>query len=102
MVISFSDITFDAEIQGKNPVLVAFTSAKCAPCKAIEPILVQLAEKYPLLKVGKLDVSSYPKIATKHSLGSLPTLLLFSRGIINQYVGKSSVEALSRFLKMYI
>lgn len=98
MVINLSDQTFETEVlQGKTPCLVAFTSTKCSPCKTIEPILVALSEKHPGIKVAKIDVAKYPKLATKYSLGSMPTLLFFSRGLINQYVGKPTVEALGRF-----
>lgn len=102
MVINLSDQTFETEVlQDKKPCLVAFTSARCSSCKTIEPILSVLSDKYLTIKIAKIDVSKYPKFATKYSLGSLPTLLFFSRGLINQYVGKPTAEAIGKFFAIH-
>jgi thioredoxin 1 len=76
----------DAEFQKKvldsdTPVLVDFWATWCAPCKAIAPVLDQLADEYGgKFKVAKVDIDQNRAIAMKYNVRSIPTLVMIKGG----------------------
>ncbi|MBN2196919.1 MAG: thioredoxin [Polyangiaceae bacterium] len=80
----FNDLNFDKEVlQSSLPVLVDFSADWCGPCKALAPIVEQLAEEFGgKLKVGTVDVEQAPVIAGKYGVASLPTVLVFKAGAV--------------------
>jgi thioredoxin 1 len=80
--LEVTDSTFEQEVlQSTRPVLVDFWAVWCGPCKAIAPIVEELAGEYEgKLKVMKLDVDDNPRTATTYGVQSIPTLLVFKDG----------------------
>ncbi|HEX9869370.1 MAG TPA: thioredoxin [Candidatus Tectomicrobia bacterium] len=77
-----TDRTFAQEVlQSTSPVLVDFWADWCGPCKAIAPIVEELAREYKgQLTVMKLDVDANPQTASAYRVESIPTLLVFKDG----------------------
>jgi len=88
--VEITDANFEQEvIKSDIPVLIDFWAVWCGPCKAIAPIMTELAAEYEgRLKVGKLDIDNNQEVSVKYGIRSIPTLLLFKDGkIVDQIVG---------------
>jgi thioredoxin 1 len=89
-ITTLTDATFD-EVVGasEKPILVDFWAEWCGPCKMIAPILEEFAvEQSDKFTIGKLDVDLNIETATKFSVMSIPTLLLFKNGeVVARLVG---------------
>jgi thioredoxin 1 len=82
MEIELTQENFDTEVlKSEIPVLVDFWATWCGPCKAMAPILEEIAsENAGKLKVAKLDVDSQSAIAQKYGVMSMPTFMIFKGG----------------------
>jgi thioredoxin 1 len=82
-----TDETFAAEVlNAGKPVVVDFWAPWCGPCKAIEPGLDELAAAHGAVEFVKIDIDDNPRVASRYSVLSLPTVMLFAEGELRETV----------------
>jgi len=83
-----SDATFDSEVlKSTVPVLIDFWAPWCGPCRAIAPIVDELATEYAgKLKIVKMNVDDNPRTPAQYGVRGIPNLILFKDGQVAQQI----------------
>ena len=89
-ISNLTDAAFDNDVvHSGTPTLVDCWAEWCAPCKALTPVIEQVAEQYDgQVNVGKMNIDEQPETAGKYAVRAIPTLLLFKNGdVVDHIVG---------------
>lgn len=101
MVTAVTQENFDKEVmQSKKTVLVDFWAAWCGPCRIISPIVDEIAEENPDIKVVKVNVDEEPDLARRFEIMSIPSLFVIKNGKVeNNIIGVRPKEEILNAIK---
>lgn len=100
-VIDVKTADFETEVlKSDKTVLVDFWAVWCGPCRMLSPVVDQVAEENPDIKVCKVNVDEEQQLAIKYGVMSIPTLLVFKGGeLVNQSIGVIPKEEVLNLIK---
>jgi len=100
-IVHVTDSSFEEEVlKSDMPVIVDYWAEWCGPCKAIAPVLEEIAGEYQgKIVVAKIDVDDNQQIPQKYVVRGIPTLMIFKDGdVIGTKVGQLSKSQLTAFI----
>lgn len=83
--ITITKTNFESEVKSfKGEVLLDFWASWCGPCRMLSPVIDEIAEETPTLKVGKVNVDDEPDLAAAFGVQSIPTVVIIKDGEIKE------------------
>ncbi|MBX6364657.1 MAG: thioredoxin, partial [Gemmatimonadetes bacterium] len=101
-MLELTDANFATEVeQSEGLVVVDFWAPWCGPCRAVAPVIEQLAEEYAgRVRFGKLNVDDNPQVAVRYGIRSIPTIGVFKGGkVVDGAVGALPKPMLARLIE---
>lgn len=94
--IDLNNENFTKEVLNSNSVvMVDFWADWCGPCRMLSPIIEEVSDEMPDMKVGKVNIDDSPELSAVYNVMSVPTVLFFKNGkVVNQSIGVKSKDQL--------
>ncbi|RFA23435.1 thioredoxin [Subtercola boreus] len=103
--LSVTDASFEADVlNSEDTILVDFWAEWCGPCRAVSPILDQIADEHSSkIRIVKLNVDDNPQTAAKYQITSIPAMKVYRGGeVVKTIIGAKPKAALENDLADYL
>ena len=100
-VVNITNANFKEEVlDSDKKVLVDFWASWCGPCRMVSPIVDEIAEENPAIKVAKINIDEQPQLASQYGVMSIPTLIVFENGdVADKAVGARNKSFILQMLE---
>ena len=100
--IKLTDDNFQSTVKDNDLVLIDFWAPWCGPCKALAPVLEELAAEHSNVVISKMNTDENPNTASQHGIMSIPTMMIFKNGeLVERLVGALPKPVIVEKLEAY-
>ncbi|MCQ2496966.1 MAG: thioredoxin [Lachnospiraceae bacterium] len=92
---------FESEVMNSDkPVLIDFWASWCGPCRMLAPVIAEIAEEHPEIKVGKVNVDEQEELSDRFFVDSIPLVVLIKGGkTVDSFIGFKQKSYIENMLK---